>query len=68
MKLGKVIAVAAVATTINVAVVQDANAWSTWSTWGNTTYGFGSWGNASFNTWETLHTDGLTGEVVDLAV
>ena len=51
MKLGKIVAVAAVATTINVAVVQDANAWSTYSTWGNTTYGWGSYGSSSFSTY-----------------
>ena len=64
MKLGKVVAVAAVATTLNVVPIQDANAWSwgtfgggtTYNTYGNTTYGsdgstWRSYGNTTYGTY-----------------
>ena len=62
MKLGKVIAVAAVATTLNIVPFQDANAWTTWgggtsfSTYGNTSYGsdgsmWSTYGNTTYGNW-----------------
>ena len=63
MKLGKVVAVAAVVTTLNVVPFQDANAWTTWgwggvsySTYGNTSYGsdgsmWSTYGNTTYGGW-----------------
>ena len=65
MKLGKVVAVAAVVTTLNVVPFQDANAWSlgtfgsggtTYKNYGNTTYGsdgstWKTYGNTTYGTY-----------------
>lgn len=63
MKLGKVVAVAAVVTTLNVVPFQDANAWTTWgwggvsySTYGNQSYGsdgsmWSTYGNTTYGNW-----------------
>ena len=72
MKLGKVVAVAAVVTTLNVVRFQDANAWTTWGwggvsyyTYGNQSYGsdgstWSTYGNTTYGNWGSSFGGGVT--------